>query len=107
MNYNLIVALTIILTTVLLIFYRSFPFFVFSKREVPAALKFIEKLLPPMIIAVLLVYCLKDIQFTASPYGLPHSIAIAFVALIHLWKKNSMLSIFGGTILFMVLSRLL
>ncbi len=107
MNYNLVAALTIALTTVLLFFYRGAPFFIFSKREPPAALKFVEKCLPPLIIATLIVYCLKDINFSARPYGAPYFIAIAATVALHLWKKNSMLSIFGGTILFMVLNRMM
>lgn len=107
MSSTNVVALTIILTAVILAFYRAFPFLVFSKREVPAALKFIEKSLPPLIIAVLLVYCFKDLDFAARPFGAPNFIALAVVVFLHLWKKNSMVSIFGGTILFMVLSRVM
>ena len=100
------VALTIILTTLLLLFYRAAPFLIFSKKEPPAALRFVEKCLPPLIIATLIVYCLKDIDFASSPYGAPHFVAIAATVGLHLWKKNSMISIFGGTILFMLLSRI-
>ena len=80
---------------------------IFSKREPPAALRFVEKCLPPLIIATLIVYCLKDIDYAARPWGAPQFIAIAATVGLHLWKKNSMLSIFGGTILFIVLSKLM
>lgn len=102
-----VVFLTIIFTALVLIFYRAFPFLIFSKREVPSAFKFVEKSLPPLIIAVLLVYCFKDLDFIERPFGAPNFIALAAVVLLHLWKKNSMVSIFGGTILFMVLSRVM
>lgn len=102
-----VVFLTIIFTALVLIFYRAFPFLIFSKREVPAAFKFVEKSLPPLIIAVLLVYCFKDLDFIERPFGAPNFIALAAVILLHLWKKNSMVSIFGGTIFFMVLSRVM
>lgn len=106
MNYNLVVALTIVLTTALLFFYRGAPFFIFSKREPPAGLKFVEKCLPPLIIATLIVYCLKDIDYASKPWGAPQFIAIAATVGLHLWRRNSMVSIFGGTVLFMLLSRI-
>lgn len=102
-----VVVWTIILTALLLIFYRAFPFLLFSKRKVPAALQFVEKSLPPLIIAVLLVYCFKDLNFSVRPFGAPNLIALAAVLLLHVWKRNSMISIFGGTILFMILSRVM
>ncbi|MBO4546107.1 MAG: AzlD domain-containing protein [Treponema sp.] len=105
MSSTATVVLTIILTSLLLLFYRGAPFMIFSKREPPKALKFVEKCLPPLIIATLIVYCLKDINYAARPWGTPQFIAIAATVLLHLWKRNSMVSIFGGTILFMVLSR--
>lgn len=102
-----VVVQTIIFTALILIFYRSFPFLIFSKREVPAALKFVEKSLPPLIIAILLVYCFKDLNFAERPFGAPNFISLVAVILLHIWKKNSMISIFGGTILFMILSRVM
>ena len=92
------VALTIILTSLLLFFYRGAPFLIFSKRQPPKALRFVEKCIPPLIIATLIVYCLKDIDYAARPYGVTVGL--------HLWRRNSMISIFGGTILFMFLSRI-
>ena len=86
---------------------RVLPFAVFSKRNPPAIIRFIEKYMPGIIMSVLLVYCLKDVTFTASPFGLPELISIAAVVILHLSLKNSMISIFGGTVLFMVLSRLM
>ncbi len=101
------VALTIIFTSLLLLFYRGAPFLIFSKHEPPKALRFVEKCLPPLIIATLIVYCLKDIDYAARPWGAPQFIAIAATIGLHVWKKNSMLSSFGGTILFMVLNRMM
>lgn len=98
---------TIFFTALILIFYRAFPFLIFSKREVPVALKFVEKSLPPLIIAVLLVYCFKDLNFAERPFVAPNFIALIVVILLHIWKKNSMISILGGTILFMILSRVM
>ena len=107
MSYNTTVALTIILTSATVLFYRAAPFLIFSKREPPDILRFVENFIPPLIIATLIVYCLKALDFTARPFGLPYMCAIAATVLLHLWKRNSMISIFGGTFLFMLLSRIM
>ena len=107
MSSTATVALTIILTSLLLLFYRGAPFLIFSKHQPPKALRFVEKCIPPLIIATLIVYCLKDINYAARPWGAPHFIAIAVTVLLHLWKRNSMISIFSGTILFMALNRMM
>lgn len=86
---------------------RAFPFLLFSKREPPAVIRFIEKYIPPMVMAVLLIYCFKDVNFTTGSFGLPEIIGLAVTVFLHLWRNNSMLSIFGGTILYMVLIRLM
>ena len=85
---------------------RLFPFALFSKREPPSILRFIEKYIPPMIMAILLIYCLKDVNFTARPFGLPQLIALIVTVASYLWKGNSMVSIFGGTIVFMLLQKM-
>ena len=86
---------------------RLFPFALFNKKDPPAIIRFIEKYIPSMIMAMLVVYCLKDIQFSISPYGLPYYISLTVTVALHLLFKNSMVSIFGGTALFMVLSHLM
>lgn len=86
---------------------RAFPFVLFSKKEPPKFLRFIEKYIPPMVMAVLVVYCLKDVNVFSKPFGLPELIALLFTILSYLVKKNSMISIFGGTIIFMILSRIM
>ena len=59
--------------------------------------------LPPAVIAMLIVYCLRGVTFTAPAGWAPALIAAAAVAALHLWKKNNLLSILGGTVLYMVL----
>ncbi|MCR5724927.1 MAG: AzlD domain-containing protein [Treponema sp.] len=83
---------------------RAFPFLLFSKREPPAFINFIEKYIPSMVIASLLVYCLKDVQITAFPFGIPSAAALACTIILHLWKNNAMLSIFGSTAIYMILN---
>ncbi len=108
MKLSLLAALTATLATALLLFLlRAFPFLVFSKKEPPAIIRFVEKYIPSMIIAILIVYCLKDIQVTAFPFGLPSLIGIGATVFLHLWRNNSMISIFGGTIIYMVLNHFL
>lgn len=82
---------------------RALPFICFGSREPPAILSVIEKNLPPMILLLLVIYCLKDIKWLAAPYGVPELFTICIVAGLHLWKRNAMLSIFTGTALYMVL----
>lgn len=82
---------------------RAFPFILFSRRDPPAVLRFVERFIPPMVMAVLVVYCLKDINWTAWPSGIRELAALALVFALHLTKKNAMLSIFGGTAFYMIL----
>jgi len=78
-------------------------YFCFSSREPPAILSTIEKNLPPMILLLLVIYCLKDVQWFTAPYGIPELFTIGVVAGLHFWKRNAMLSIFAGTGLYMAL----
>lgn len=82
---------------------RAFPFVLFSRRNPPAFIRFVERFIPPMVMAVLVIYCLKDIRWAVWPSGLRELAALATVVILHLWKKNAMLSIFGGTALYMIL----
>lgn len=86
---------------------RAFPFLLFSRRDPPAVIKFVEKYIPPMVMAVLIVYCLKDISWTVLPSGLREITALVVVGTLHIWKKNAMLSIFGGTAFYMILLRII
>lgn len=86
---------------------RALPFIVFSsKRPTPKYVKYLGKALPAAIFAMLVVYCLKGTELLAAPYGIPELLAICAVVLVHLWKKNMMLSIAIGTVLYMLLIQL-
>lgn len=99
MNLPLHAALLATLVSALVIFAtRLFPFALFSKGEPPTILRFIEKYIPSMIMAILLVYCFKDVDFSSRPFGLPQIVALVVTVASYLWKNNSMISIFGGTI---------
>lgn len=82
---------------------RAFPFICFGSREPPNILLNIEKNLPPMILLLLVIYCFKDVHWFLAPYGAPEVFSTGIVAALHFWKRNAMLSIFTGTIIYMIL----
>ena len=86
---------------------RFAPFLIFGKgRKTPALVTYLGKVLPCAIMGMLVVYCLKGISFLKSPYGLPELIACCVVAALHVWKRNSLLSIGGGTVCYILLVQL-
>lgn len=100
-SYAILLIIVVSIVTMLL---RFLPFLVFgSGKETPKFILYLGKYLPYAIIGMLVVYCLKDVSFVAVPYGLPEFIAVAAVVLLHLWKRNTLLSIGGGTVLYMIL----
>ena len=83
---------------------RFLPFFVFSgKKQTPAYMTYLGKVLPFAIMGMLVVYCLRNISFTDFPFGIPELLGCAVVALLHLWKQNTLLSIGAGTVFYMLL----
>ena len=83
---------------------RALPFLLFDRGEAPPKIVlYLGRVLPPAIIAMLIIYCLKGISFTTPAGWAPQLIAVGAVVALHLWKHNNLLSIFGGTILYMVL----
>ena len=86
---------------------RFLPFLIFRKKEsTPAIITYLGQVLPCAIMGMLVVYCMKDVQFLAAPFGLPEIIGCAIVALLHIWKRNSLLSIGVGTVSYMLLVQL-
>lgn len=82
---------------------RVIPFAAFGKREVPKAIKYLGEVLPCAIIGVLIIYCLKDAYNLEYMTILPQLIGVAITAVMHLWRKNVLLSISAGTISYMLL----
>ena len=83
---------------------RGAPFLIFSgKRKTPAFIAWLGGVLPHAVMGMLLVYCLKDTVVTAFPFGLPELAACAVVVLLHVWKRNSLLSIGVGTVSYMAI----
>ena len=98
---SFLVILTVALTTFAT---RLVPFLIFPKgKEIPAVIQYLGKVLTPAVIGMLVVYCLKATPVMKAPHGLPEAIAVAVTAGLHVWKRNNLLSIGAGTILYMVL----
>ena len=89
---------------------RVLPFLLFDRGgQPPKVVPYLGRVLPPAVIAMLIIYCLRNTQFAFGPDlaslagWAPQLIAAAAVVVLHLWKHNNLLSIFGGTVLYMVL----
>lgn len=100
--YTLLLILVIAAVTLLT---RALPFLLFGRgrRRPPAFVIYLGGYLPAAVIAALVIYCFKDSAFLSYPYFLPELISAAAVVALHLWKKNTLVSIFGGTLLYMLL----
>ena len=94
----LIVAVVAIVTIAL----RFFPFFIFGgKRKIPKIILYLGKVLPYAIMGMLVIYCLRGITSNGVGAGAVQLMACIVVALLHLWKRNTLLSIIGGTLVYM------
>ena len=101
MIYVLAMILIIALVTAAL---RFVPFYIFSgEKPVPEFITYLGRVLPYSIIAMLVVYCLKNISFMKAPFGIPELISVVLVAILHVWKRNTLFSIICGTVCYMLL----
>ena len=83
---------------------RLVPFLLFPKgKEIPGIIQYLGKVLTPAVIGMLVIYCLKSVSLISAPHGIPELIAVAVTAGLHVWKRNNLLSIGVGTILYMFL----
>lgn len=83
---------------------RFLPFLIFrGKRETPALILRLGQVLPYATMGMLVIFCLKNVDPLHAPYGLPEFIAGAVVVGLHLWKRNTLLSIVCGTACYMLL----
>ncbi len=83
---------------------RFLPFLILGgKRQPPAFITYLGRVLPYAIIGMLVVYCLRGVTPLVWPHGLPELLAVAVTAGLHLWRRNTLLSIAGGTVCYMVL----
>lgn len=101
MRNSVMIIIVVALCTVLT---RAVPFLLLGgRKEIPPAIQYLGKFLPPAIMAILVVYCLKGINIAVGSRGVPELLSVALVAALHFWKKNTLLSIGIGTIFYMIL----
>ena len=83
---------------------RFLPFLIFrGGKKTPDLIVYLGKVLPYAIMGMLVVYCLKGVSVTDLSSVLPAALGVAVTAGLHLWKHNTLLSILGGTVCYMLL----
>lgn len=83
---------------------RFLPFLAFpERRKRPKVITYLGTVLPYALIGMLVVYCFKSVSVFAYPYCIPELLAVVLVAVLHIWKRNTLISVFGGVIFYMVL----
>ena len=86
---------------------RFLPFLIFpAGKQTPKFIQYLGKALPGAVFGLLVVYCLKHVSFLSGSHGIPEAVAILLVVVLHLWKKQMLLSVAGGTICYMLLVQL-
>ena len=86
---------------------RFLPFLIFGEnRKTPPIIEYLGKVLPFAIMGMLVVYCMKDVSFLSAPFGIPEAIGCLIVAALHVWKRNTLISVFAGVAFYMVLVQL-
>lgn len=85
---------------------RAIPFLIFARREPPAVVRYLANLLPLAVMTTLVVYCLRGVTFSAFVDWVPALAASALTVILHLWRRNTLLSIVGGTACYMLLVQL-
>ncbi len=104
MRHSILLIAVVVIVTVIL---RYLPFLIFGKsRKTPKIIMHLGTVLPFAIMGMLVVYCLKDVEILAYPFGIPEAIGCIAVALLHIWKRNTLLSIGAGTVIYMLLVQL-
>ena len=104
LTQQIITILMCVLATVLTL---ALPFLLFSsKKPTPKFVRYLGGALPTAIFAMLVVYCLKNVNILSGSHGIPELIAICAVVGVHLWRKNTLLSILLGTVIYMLLIQL-
>lgn len=104
MKFDSHAAILVLLMAVITMLLRFLPFLIFRNEEkTPKWVLYLGEVLPQAIIGMLVIYCLRTVTFTASPFGLPELIACAVVAGLQIWRNQSILSIISGTVVYMVL----
>jgi len=96
--------ITLLVVSVGLVFTRFIIFWIFPpSKQPPTSVEYLGKVLPAAAIALILVYSLRDVQLTAFPFGIPEAISILIVILVQKWRRSTLLSVIGGTGVYMFL----
>ncbi len=96
--------ITIAVVSVGTLLTRFLPFLVFpAGKPTPKYIQYLGKVLAPAVFSLLIVYCLKDVSWLEGTHGIPEISGIAVTAALHLWKRQMLFSIAGGTIFYMLL----
>ena len=98
----LLIAVSALVTALI----RFAPFLVFRGGKTPDIVFRLGKLLPCAVMAMLVVYCLRNMDILGANHALPEIIAAAVVVLLHVWRRNTLLSIVAGTVVYMLLVQL-
>ena len=85
---------------------RALPFLLFRGKQTPALVSYLGQVLPFAIMGMLVVYCLRNVTPLSPPYGVPELIGVVLAVLLHVWKRNTLLSIGGSTVVYMLLVQL-
>lgn len=100
--------LTIAICSAATMLTRFLPFIIFSgRRPTPKIVSYLGNALPGALFGMLIVYCLKDVSVLSAPFGIPEALGIAVTAILQIWKKQPLISIAGGTAVYMILIRIL
>jgi len=95
-------ALLVVIMAAVTMLLRFLPFWVFREKT-PPYISYLGRVLPPAIIGMLVVYCLKDVSIQAFPFGIPELLAALCVVGMQIWKRNAVASILIGTLIYMAL----
>lgn len=99
--------ITIAMAVLATVLTRFLPFVIFpAGKEMPKIIKYLGKVLPAAVFGFLVVFCLKNVEILSGSHGIPELIAVAVVVILHLWKRQMLLSILGGTVVYMLLVQL-
>jgi len=99
--HSILLIAVISLVTMLL---RFLPLWIFGNgQQTPSMIQYLGKVLSYAIMGMLVVFCLKGVTLVSAPYGLPELIACGVVVGLHIWKRNTAISIVGGTVVYMLL----
>ncbi|MBQ9211716.1 MAG: AzlD domain-containing protein [Clostridia bacterium] len=104
MPFNSHALLVILVMGLMTLGTRILPVLIFGRgKEVPDYIMYLGRVVPYTAMGLLIIYCLKDVSLLEAPHALPEIIALAVVSGTYLWKRNSILSVVIGTVLYMFL----